>query len=276
MNRKIFTIFFIAVFLIVSAGVISAADDQDDSISDVDVKKVSNSKIISVKVIWDDASKASNRPNEVKVNLIKDGAVVDTVTLNELNSWKATFKAQSDDGSFKVKEATSLGDYSVSVTGNADSGFTITNKISADVLAASEDETPVKEDASAADVGKANEDTSALAAEDDNTNDTNSTGDNATDNSTDNSTDGNTDNETTDNETDDTEENADDGQTMGVTSASSKNPVTKEKQKVKTPVKKSVKKNNVTKAKLKRTGIPLAILVVVAFGAAFVPFSRKK
>ena len=42
MNKRIFAIFLVAIFLIVSVGVISAADDQSDVSADVDVKKVSN------------------------------------------------------------------------------------------------------------------------------------------------------------------------------------------------------------------------------------------
>lgn len=36
------------------------------------------------------------------------------------------------------------------------------------------------------------------------------------------------------------------------------------------------KPKNVTKTQLRNTGIPIIFLVVVAFAAAFVPFSRKK
>ena len=113
MNKRIFTIFLIAALLIVSAGVISAADNQDDS------------SPISVKINWDDAAKVSERPSQVKVDLIKDGSVVDTVVLKESNSWKATFKSQSADGTFKVRSS-DLNDYSMGISGDADVGFVIT------------------------------------------------------------------------------------------------------------------------------------------------------
>ena len=237
MNKRIFAIFSIAIFLIVSIGIISAADTQDDLSADADT--VSNSKVIPVKIVWDDAAKTGARPASVTVNLIKDGAVVDTVTLSESNSWSATFKAQSADGSFKVTQSGSLVDYSVSISGSVDNGFVIVNQIKADALGASENEVPIAENAS----GDSN------ATDDQVSNDTAET--NATD-SYSNATDGNS---TVDNKTDNTP---------------AKKPVSKEQ------IKQVVKPINVTKTQLRNTGIPLLVLVVVAFAAVFVPFSRNK
>lgn len=237
MNKRIFAIFSIAIFLIVSIGIISAADTQDDLSADADT--VSNSKVIPVKIVWDDAAKTGARPDSVTVNLIKDGAVVDTVTLSESNSWSATFKAQSADGSFKVTQSGSLVDYSVSISGSADNGFVIVNQIKADALGASENEVPIAENAS----GDSN------ATDDQVSNDTAET--NATDSDS-NATDGNS---TVDNKTDNTP---------------AKKPVSKEQ------IKQVVKPINVTKTQLRNTGIPLLVLVVVAFAAVFVPFSRNK
>lgn len=237
MNKRIFAIFSIAIFLIVSIGIISAADTQDDLSADADT--VSNSKVIPVKIVWDDAAKTGARPASVTVNLIKDGAVVDTVTLSESNSWSATFKAQSADGSFKVTQSGSLVDYSVSISGSVDNGFVIVNQIKADALGASENEVPIAENAS----GDSN------ATDDQVSNDTAET--NATDSDS-NATDGNS---TVDNKTDNTP---------------AKKPVSKEQ------IKQVVKPINVTKTQLRNTGIPLLVLVVVAFAAVFVPFSRNK
>ncbi len=261
MNKRIFAIFSIAIFLIVSIGIISAADTQDDLSADADA--VSSSKVIPVKIVWDDAGNTGARPASVTVSLIKDGAVVDTVTLSESNSWSATFNAQSG-GSFKVTQSGSLADYSVSISGSADSGFVIVNQIKADALGASENEAPIAENASddsdAADDQLSNDtdETNATDSDDSNATDENSTDDNSTDeNSTDdsNATDGNS---TVDNQTDNTP---------------AKNPVTKEQIK---KVVKPIKKNNVTKTQLRNTGIPLVVLVVAAFAAVFVPFSRNK
>ena len=281
MNKRIFAIFLVAIFLIVSVGVISAADDQSDVSADVDVKKVSNSKVISVKIVWDDADKTGARPDSVKVNLVKDGAVVDEVTLSESNSWSATFKAQSGDGTFKVTQSGNIGDYSVSTSGNADNGFIIVNKVKADVLGASEDETPLAEDTSddAKDVEGSTPDDDVIGDENDTeTNSTEEESDSSDDNATDEETDSD-DANTTEEETASDGANATDvettsaGPTEKVIDTPTKNPVTKEKVK---KVIKPLKKNNVTKEKLKNTGIPLMVLVVAVFTAIFVPISGRK
>lgn len=281
MNKRIFAIFLVAIFLIVSVGVISAADDQSDVSADVDVKKVSNSKVISVKIVWDDADKTGARPDSVKVNLVKDGAVVDEVTLSESNSWSATFKAQSGDGTFKVTQSGNIGDYSVSTSGNADNGFIIVNKVKADVLGASEDETPLAEDTSddAKDVEGSTPDDDVIGDENDTeTNSTEEESDSSDDNATDEET-ASDDANTTEEETASDGANATDvettsaGPTEKVIDTPTKNPVTKEKVK---KVIKPLKKNNVTKEKLKNTGIPLMVLVVAVFTAIFVPISGRK
>ena len=268
MNKRIFAIFLVAIFLIVSVGVISAADNQSDVSADVDVKKVSNSKVISVKIVWDDADKTGARPDSVKVNLVKDGVVVDEVTLSGSNSWSATFKAQSDDGTFKVTQSGNLGDYSVSTSGNADKGFIIVNKVKADVLGASEDETPLAEDTSddAKDVEG--------STPDDVIGDENDTETNSTEEESDSSDDNATDEETASDGANATDvETTSAGPTEKVIDTPTKNPVTKEKVK---KVIKPLKKNNVTKEKLKNTGIPLMVLVVAVFTAIFVPISGRK
>lgn len=281
MNKRIFAIFLVAIFLIVSVGVISAADNQSDVSADVDVKKVSNSKVISVKIVWDDADKTGARPDSVKVNLVMDGVVVDEVTLSESNSWSATFKVQSGDGTFKVTQSGNIGDYSVSTSGNADNGFIIVNKVKADVLGASEDETPLAEDTSddAKDVEESTPDDDVIG--DENGTETNSTeeeSDSGDDNATDEET-ASDDANTTEEETASDGANATDvettsaGSTEKVIDTPTKNPVTKEKVK---KVIKPLKKNNVTKEKLKNTGIPLMVLVVAVFTAIFVPISGRK
>ena len=266
MNKKIFAIFLIAALLIISVGVISAADNQDDS------------KAISVKINWDDAAKISERPNQVKVNLIKDGNVVDTVVLSESNSWKDTFKASSD-GTFKV-QASDLDDYSFNVNGDANAGFVVTYSLKADVLGASDDE-PVIEDTDSSDesvIAQSNEsdDDSNIIGDaesgTDDVNDTNATGED------DNATDGETeDDNTTDEDINDTE-SADGVYTDGMvpTVVSEKIPVTKEKQDTHKIVKKPLKKHKIPKSKMRNTGLPIVALVVLLGIVAFVPFSRKK
>ncbi len=274
MNKKIFVIFFIAALLLVSAGAVSAADSQGDS------------KAITVKIKWDDAAKVSERPNQVSVKLIKDGNVVDTAVLKASNSWKATFNAQGD-GTYKVT-ASDLNDYSINIGGSAGSGFVVTYTLKADVLGASDDDAVIEqtddavvaEDANNDAVGNNDVRDDALAvnetADDDQANETNTTEDaNSTEEKTDdtNTTDDEADEtDTTDDEADD--ETADDAAAGSAPAKTSdKNPVTKEKIK---KLHKPLKKNKVSKAKLRNTGIPLAILVVAAIGSIFVPFSRRK
>lgn len=255
MDKRIFAVFAIAIFMILSAGIISAADNQDDAAA-ADVKTVSDSKIISVKIVWDDAGKTGARPSSVNVNLVKDGKIVDKVTLSESNSWTATFKAQSEDGNFKVIQSGNHDGYSVSVSGNADNGFVIVNQIKADALTAGEDD--VSAEVNASDVSN----------EADESNDTveNATGDNATEEET-------ADESNAADDSNVTEGNSTaDNQTDKNTNGSSKS-VTKEQIK---KVVKPIKKHNVTKVQLRNTGIPFAALVVAAFVAVFVPFSRNK
>ena len=104
MNKKLLMIFLISSFLITAVGVISAAD-------------------IPVEVVWE----GDNAPDYVTVNLIKDGEIVDTVKLSSDNSWKITFHVD-DDREYNINESDS-GVFSSSISGNASSGFVITNTI---------------------------------------------------------------------------------------------------------------------------------------------------
>ena len=228
MNKKLFTILFIAVFLIASIGFVSAVDDSKD---------------ISVKIIWDDANNAG-RPDSITVNLIQDGKVVDKATLSEQNSWKTTFNVQ-DDGTYEVEIDDDLNDYSTKITGNEQNGFVITNKlVEKSVLGASTVDIVSEDDTTGAD----NEDNNVADDSQDDVGDDNETSD---DNSTDDDSDNNT--------------------TGGLDDDSPLVDSTPEKQ-----VTKKVVKKYKTKAKLKNTGLPIAGLVLVAFGAAFIPFARKK
>ncbi len=235
MYKKLLGILVIAVFLIISVGAISAADS------------------VSVKVTWD-----GDAPDHVTVNLIKDGKVVDSAQLSASNSWKTTFKVD-DDGLYKVSEIVS-DDYSYSVSGNANSGFVISNKLvkTADVLGASEDEAIA--DSSADDVL---EDNSSDVENSTETGDTNTTDDsNVTDDT--NVTDDETDGTDTEDESEEVNET--------ITTTITEHQVTKLVKQVdkKKPV------NNTTKVKNRNTGFPVAVLVCAVFAAAFVPFTRKK
>ncbi len=271
MNKKIFAIFFIAALLLLCAGAVSAADSQDGS------------KAITVKINWNDAAKVSERPNQVSVNLIKDGNVVDTAVLKESNSWKATFDAQGE-GSFKV-QASDINDYSKALSGGADEGFIVTYSLKTDVLGASDDAAVIEEADDEAVVEQVDDAVDDAVVGDDNESDDDTNITNEADTETDGDEEvddtNTTDDETTDDEVDDT--NGTDDETFNESApittynkdptSNNKNPITKEKVK---KVVKPLKKNNVTKEQLRHTGLPLAVLVVAAFAAIFVPFSRRK
>ncbi|WP_458404961.1 hypothetical protein [Methanobrevibacter sp.] len=257
MYKKLLTIFIIAVFLITSVGVVSAADS------------------ISVKVVWDDHSQADH----VTVKLIKDGQVVDSASLSPDNS-KTTFKVDDASGNYKVTEEISS-DYSYSVSGNASTGFIISNKlVKQDVLSASDDE-PVLDDDTPDDKVSSNEENNEIAETDAPVTSDNGTGETGDGNSNNNDTNNNsTDNNSTDNNS--TDDKPTDDSSKNKTDSNSKKPVKKTTTTTtKTTTSKVVKKENKkpenkTKTKHKNTGFPVAVLVLAVFVAAFVPFSRKK
>lgn len=164
MNKRIFAILLISVFLIVSVGFISAAEDSNDA--------GNASNLIKVKVVWDDNGNTSYRPDQVIVNLLLDGKVVEFINLNESNLWNATFKTQDDGGNYTVRLADNLSNYSVSYNGSAEKGFVINCTVNESL-------------------SDAGENGSSLENGTDNATDNNGTGDNAKDNKTNNGTDNN-------------------------------------------------------------------------------------
>ena len=263
MNKKLLMACVFAIFLLLSICVISAADSnasddvvkQDDSVKQVDdpVKQ----KTISVKVKW--VGDSSKIPGSVTVKLMRGGSVVDTAVLSPANSWSATFKVTGD-GSYSVVE--SQNGFTASVSGNANSGFVITNKIASnDVLGAADDENANDGSDNTAD-GNGQDDPNPAddAANDAGADDTNNT------------------NDTDDNTTDDVAPIADSTQDNN-TGASNSTDTSKKSE----PVTKQVVKQKVVKHTKKtptkvnhKTGIPMVILVLAVMVAAFVPFARRK
>lgn len=83
---------------------------------------VTQKKVIK---IWkDDNSK--NRPKDIRVQLLKDGKVADTVTLNADNNWKYQWDNLDNSAAWQVVEQTVPSGYTVAVEKEADT-FTITN-----------------------------------------------------------------------------------------------------------------------------------------------------
>ncbi|WP_298520157.1 Cna B-type domain-containing protein [uncultured Methanobrevibacter sp.] len=289
MNKKLLMAGVFAIFLLLSICVISAVDSnasgdvvtQDDSVKQVDdpikqddsvkqaeepvkqddsVKQADNpvkQKTISVKVKW--VGDSSKIPGSVTVKLMRGGSVVDTAVLSPANSWSATFKVTGD-GSYSVVE--SQNGFTASVSGNANSGFVITNKIASnDVLGAADDENANDGGDNTAD-GNGQDDSNPAddSANDVGADDTNNT------------------NDTDDNTTDDVAPIADSTQDNN-TGASNSTDTSKKSE----PVAKQVVKQKVVKHTKKtptkvnhKTGIPMVILVLAVMVAAFVPFARRK
>lgn len=254
MNKKLIGILIIAIFLITSVGVISAADDS-----------------ISVKMKWDDDS---NAPSAVTVNLVKDGKVVDTMKLSSKNSWSATFKVD-DDGDYDIK-LSKISGYSSVITGNADKGFVVTNSlIKSNVLGS--DDTQEADNSSDDSVLGSSLDNDSLGSsagpvltdgpnlsDGSNLSDGNSSGNGTNSTPNTNST-GNNNSTDDDNSTDDSDDS--ESVTTTTTTTTTTKIITKDN---KNPT------NNTTTTIHKNTGFPLAVLVVALFIVAFVPFARKK
>ena len=232
MNKKLFTILIVAVFLLTSVSIISAAETSDDE-SD-------SSQEISVRIEWNDTGHTNERPNSVIVSLLKDGKVIETKKLNASNSWSTTFTVDGD-RSFSVNESKITG-YSVSTKGDASNGFVITNTIKTIKLGVAADD-------------DSNEENNTTSAEE-----------NETQNETTNATIKKV-NITEDNGTED-----------NVTEKDNTTTIVIEKQNTTKIVKKQPKKsdNPEPKINLRNAGIPILILIVVAFIAVFVSYTRKK
>ena len=65
--------------------------------------------------VWADAGHENDRPEEVTVQLLRDGKVNDTVTLNAANNWRYTWKGLDARAQWTVVEK-ELEDYTVEVT----------------------------------------------------------------------------------------------------------------------------------------------------------------
>lgn len=247
MNKKLFITMFVAIFLLASIGFVSASYASDD---------------ISVSMVWDDNGNSVDRPNEVTVNLIEDGKVVDTATLSKSNSWKTTFKNQDSDGHYSIK-VSSVSGYSVSVK-NTENGFIITGISNEPVLSATNDENVVS----------ANE----TATENNDSNGTN-TSNNSTGNEETNTTEDTTDNSTDKNTSDETSKDTNDttpSKTKETTKKTDKTTPDKKTNKNKAAQKdKTAKKNNTNKTTMKKAGLPIA-LVLVAMAGIFIPIARRK
>ena len=78
--------------------------------------------------LWKDAN-SSSRPTSVDVDILKDGAVHKSVTLNSENNWSYTWTATG--GDWSVVEKNVSDNYNVSISKNGTS-FAITNTLPQD------------------------------------------------------------------------------------------------------------------------------------------------
>ena len=229
MNKKLFAIILVSVFLLSVISFVSAEEtsDSEDSVF----------HSISVKIEWNDTGKTDMRPDSVTITLMKDGEIVATKTLNESNSWSTTINV-TEDGNFSVKQVTNLSNYSVSINDSLKNEIVITNTPKDNASGEPQEDNSV-------------ENTNALAAiviEETTSGDTNGSSNgtdskNTTDNnSTNNTTNNNTANITTNNTTDN-------------------NNVT---QNITKPVPKKEDKKPI---ELIKVGIPIIILLVAIFVA---------
>ena len=82
--------------------------------------------------VWEDDGWEEQRPNEVRVQLLRDGKVWDTVTLNRKNGWHYTWKDLSGKYTWSVSEESVPDGYTVTVNKEGVT-FVLTNAYVADI-----------------------------------------------------------------------------------------------------------------------------------------------
>lgn len=88
---------------------------------------------INVCKIWDDNNDKKLRPNDIQVELLADGKVVNTATLSSQSGWQFTFENCDKDKNYTVVEK-AVKNYTASYGGTAENGFIITNTYNGDKL----------------------------------------------------------------------------------------------------------------------------------------------
>lgn len=227
------------------------------------VGAISASDSISVKVVWEGDSHAV--PDNVIVNLLKNGHVVDSAKLNASNNWRTTFEVDDDDGDYDVKEVQSS-DFSSSVKGSADEGFVIKNTLVRDVLKS--DANNSNTNGNSSDRGQKLNDVLKAAGD----NETDNATDNSTSNATDNST-GNASANTNGGSKDTSTKTSKDTTQNGNKPKSTVTTTTITKTYINEP---DDNNTNTTKSTPIETGLPIIVLFAAVFVAAFIPIFRKR
>ena len=105
--------------------------DEDNIIakpkSDAD-KIIVKEKTYSIMKLWQDGNNSNNRPDFVVVDILKNGELYDTVTLDSTNNWRYTFKSSEPDTVWSVAEKNISMNYTVKVT-KKDTDFVIVNTL---------------------------------------------------------------------------------------------------------------------------------------------------
>lgn len=83
-------------------------DDDDDDPGDNDVSR----KVIKV---WEDQGNEGKRPQSITVQLLGDGSIYDTVTLNQDNNWRYTWDGLDPQIQWQIAEVSAPEGYTVSV-----------------------------------------------------------------------------------------------------------------------------------------------------------------
>ena len=81
----------------------------------------------SVIKLWKDSGNSKKRPENISVEILKDGALYETVTLNEENNWSYSWQTSDVESRFAVVEKDVPEGYTVSITEDGTT-FTITNE----------------------------------------------------------------------------------------------------------------------------------------------------
>ena len=81
---------------------------------------------LSLLKVWDDAGKESARPRQITIELLKNGAVYKSVTLNAQNNWKYQWKDLDGSATWTVAEKTVPDGYEVAIQ-KSGSSFVVTN-----------------------------------------------------------------------------------------------------------------------------------------------------
>lgn len=92
-----------------------------------DARPVEETAVISVLKIWQGDGEASGHPGSVTVQLLKDGAVWDTVTLSSENNWRYRWEGLSGSARYQVAEENVPDGYTVTVA-QEKNRFVITNQ----------------------------------------------------------------------------------------------------------------------------------------------------